>query len=290
VRSAEFREALTDALRLEIETLSAAKVRHVVDRGAIDKALAHRGPELFNSTALADLVVHTTTVTVRKISERGSSVIGLLDRDLGTRIESILDEDLVLSKSLERFIADMMGQEFVQGLFTDIIYTSIVSFNQRVNPLFGRMTMMALEDQIKGFIGFFMPMVQKEAVAFATNRANQAVFFDFMRAMLRHLLNQPISGVVSTVSSKQRKKAEEFLRRAIGNASVESLIRELLLTIWGGLYEKIKDRRVGDLLHLTEHAAWLAERSADIILPVLTRPNLVRFAALELARTKPQRG
>jgi len=283
VRSPEFREALTDTLRLEIETLSAAPVCDVVDRQAVSKALADRGPELVNKKALADLTIHVSGLAARKLADRGSSLLGMLDDDLAALLESILDEDLILSKSMERFIADMMGQEFVRGLFTDIIYTSIVSFNQRVNPLFGRMTMLALEDQIKGFIGFFMPMVQKEAVAFATSRANQAVFFDFMRAMVRHLLNQPISGIISTVSSKQRKKGEEFVRRAIGNAAVESLVRDLVLTVWDGLYKEIKDRKFGDLLRLNEHAGWLAERGADVILPTLTRPNFLRLAANELS-------
>jgi hypothetical protein len=284
VRSAGFRKALVEALRLEIETLAATPVGKVIDRRAVSKALVARASKLADRAAIADLVVQVSGLLARKLSERGSSLIGLLDDDLAARIESILAEDLVLSKPMEHFIGDMMGQEFVQGLFTDIIYTSIVSFNQRVNPLFGRMTMMALEDQLKGFIGIFMPMVQKEAVAFATSRANQAVFFDFMRAMIRHLLNQPISGITSTVSSKQRKKGEEFIRQAIGNAGVESLVGDMAVAMWEGLYGQIKNRKVGDLFHLTEHATWLAERGADLILPMLARPSMVHFAGLELAR------
>jgi len=284
IRSAAFREALIDTLAAEIRRLSTTRVRDLVDAGEIRRLIAERPPPLVDHKALADLIVQITGVITRQLAARNSSILELLDEQMAARIEAILDEDLVLSEAMEDFVRRIMQQEFVEQLFTDIIYSSIVSFNQRVNPLFGRMTIMALEDQIKGFIRFFMPMAQKQAVAFATSRKNQAVFFDFTRAILRNVLNQPISRLLSTLSAKQRKKAESLIRHAVGDDSVNALLRDTALAVWDEVYEKIGPRKVGELLHLSANARWLAERGASVLVPVLARPEIARLAADEIGR------
>jgi hypothetical protein len=50
-----------------------------------------------------------------------------------------------------------------------------------------------LQDQIKGFIGLFMPTLQRQAVAFVTSRGNQTLVIDLLRATARQLLAEPLS-------------------------------------------------------------------------------------------------
>jgi hypothetical protein len=88
------------------------------------------------------------------------------------------------SSHTEEFVGDIMRQEFVRRLFTDSIFTSIVSFNQRINPFFGGLTMRVLEDQITGFIRLFMPMLIEQATAFAVSKDNQRIALDFARQEL----------------------------------------------------------------------------------------------------------
>lgn len=282
LESADFRQALTNALQAEIQALSATPVREVVDAQEVRRIITEDGPALINQKALADLVVQMCGTVVKKLAAKEASVLDLLGDNMAARIDAILNEDLVLSKAMEDFIGDMMGQEFVQGLFTDIIYTSIVSFNQKVNPLFGGIAMTVLESQIKGFIRLFMPMVRKQAVAFATSPRNQAVFFGFTRTILRHLLNRPIASYLTTVSARQRKKAEALVRQAIADKGVDALVREMTLAVWDELYKATKDQRVGDLLHLTGNARRLAEHGVNALLPILARQHLAGFAANEL--------
>jgi hypothetical protein len=168
-------------------------------------------------------------------------------------------------------------------LFTDIIFTSIVSFYQKVNPLFGALTMRVLEDQIKGFIRLFMPMLQQQATAFAVSKENQRILLDFARAIVRQLLNEPLRHYAGMVSSGQRTKAEVFIRKAVGNAKLDSQIRKVALAAWDDLYAAIQNKTVGDLLRLEEHAGWLAARCVEVILPALSRPHILRFVAAEIA-------
>jgi hypothetical protein len=283
IESADFRQALTNALEAEIQALSATPLREVVDAHKVRRIITEDGPPLINQKALANLVVQMCGTVVKKLAAKEASVLELLGDNMAARIDAILNEDLVLSKAMEDLIGDMMGQEFVQRLFTDIIYTSIVSFNQKVNPFFGGIAMTVLESQIKGFIRLFMPMVRKQAVAFATSPRNQAVFFGFTRAILRHLLNRPIASFLTTVSARQRKKAEALVRQGIADKRVNKLVREMALAVWDDLYKATKNQQVGDLLHLTGNARKLAEHGVNALLPILTRPHLVGLAADELA-------
>jgi hypothetical protein len=283
VASADFRRALTDALEAEFRALSATPIREIVNTHEVRRLIAGGEPPLIHQKALADLVIQMCSTVVNRLAAKEASVMALVGNDIAARIEAILNEDLVLSRAMEEFIGDMMEQEFVQGLFTDIIYTSIVSFNRKVNPLFGGIAMTVLESQIKGFIRLFMPMARKQAVAFATSPKNQAVLFGFTRAIVRHLLNRPVASFVSTLSAKQRRKAEALVRQGVADQSVGTLVTEMTLAVWDELYRNIKDQRIGDLLHLPQNAHRLAEHSVDALLTILTRPHLANFAAAELA-------
>jgi hypothetical protein len=283
IESADFRRALTDAVEAEFRTLSAVPVGRVVDAQEVRRVIAAGATPLIHQKALADLVIQMCGTVVNKLARKEASVLDLLGDDMTARIDAILNEDLVLSKAMEDFIGDMMGQEFVQGLFTDIIYTSIVSFNKKVNPLFGGIAMTVLESQIKGFIRLFLPMARKQAVAFATSPSNQAVLFGFTRAIVRHLLNRPLASFLTTVSARQRKKAEALIRQSIADQRVNALVTELALAVWDELYRTTKDQRVGDLLHLTANVRRLAEHSVEVLLSILARPHLASLAAAELA-------
>jgi len=280
--SEEFRDLFTEALEHEIAALSGKRIRDLVDARKVRQLISESDPFLVSRETIADLVHRLGTSVAGRLATDRESILEVLDDAMRARIASLLREDLVLSRPMKAFIASVMEQEFVQSLFTNIIYTSIVSFNQKVNPIFGRMALMAVEGQIKGFIRLFMPMVQQQAIAFATSRRNQAIFFDFMRAIVDHLLNQPIHSFLSVVSQKQKKKAEDIVRHAIRNPSVDALARKAVLAFWDDLYMALKDRKLGELLSLDANGRWVAEQCAALLFPIFTRPGLVSLVIREI--------
>ena len=94
---------------------------------------------------------------------------------------------------------------------------------------------------------------------------------------------------MTTVSTRQRKKTEALLRQAIANESVDALIRKTALAVWDDLYRSIKDRKLGELLHLTANARWVAEQCTAALLPLLNRPSLLRLASDEIALAAAER-
>lgn len=284
--SADFRRALTVLVAEEITALAGAKVKHVLSSRAARQLLERRAPHVANRESLAELVLRAQAVIAKRLAAKRVSVRGLFEPRMTSIIDAMIEEHLVFSKSMENFIADLMRQEFVQGLFTDIIFTSIVSFNERVNPLFGRLAMGMIEDQIRSFIGLFMPMVQKQAVAFAVDRRNQAVLFASIRAMARRLLEEPLPDYLAMLPVGQRRKMDELVQRALADSKLDALVGDLSLAVWDEVYEAIQDWKVGDLLHLEAHASWLAERLVDLVLPALNRPSMLRLIADEAGRAR----
>lgn len=283
LRSREFHGALRELVAGQIDTVARRPIKDLLDPGLVRSFLERRGPRFLKRADLADLAEHVAGRVMEELKARNKSLLGLLDRELSATIDSILDEELVLSRGMEEFVATLMQQEFIKRLFTDIIYTSIVSFNERVNPIFGRLAMGMMEDQIKNFIGLFLPLVLKQATAFAVSRNNQAILFSFTRSIVRQVLSEPIPGFFALASPGMRRKLQRLLRQALSDERIDTLTGELSLAIWEDVYARIKNRRLGDLVDLDAHGDWLAERLLEALLPALAAPEVVRFVAAEFA-------
>jgi hypothetical protein len=282
--SRQFKQALTAVIQREMSALARQHVREVLDAKLVGAIIKEWDGELVDRNVLADLIVHGNRRAGTRLSRRRDSLADLVDRQLLDGIDDILAEDLELSPHVEELIAKMMQQEFFRKLFTDIIFTAIVSFYQRVNPLFGALTMHVLEEQIKGFIRLFMPMIQKQATAFAVSKHNQRIVRDFARSILRELLAQPLGHFADMVTPGQRRKGEALIRTAVRSAEMDALVRTATLAAWDDIYAGIENKRVGELLRLDEHGAWLAARLVAVITPALARPHVLAFVAAEVAR------
>lgn len=283
IRSPAFRHELMALLHREITALADARVKDVLDADLVRRTIREWDAGLTRPDVIADFVIQANRHVAGRLKRRRQSVLGLLDEPLVARLDALLEEDMELSAHAEQFIAKLMRQEFVHRLFTDIIFTSIVSFYEKVNPFFGALAMRALEEQIKSFIRLFMPMVEAQATEFAVNRNNQRFLLDFTRAIVWQLLNEPLPWYGAMISSGQRKKAAALIRAAIGNAKLDTLARDTALAVWDDLYKTMQKKKVGDLLRIAERADWLAERCVEVILPALARPGIVQFIAREIA-------
>ena len=141
------------------------------------------------------------------------------------------------------FITALIEREFVRGLFTDIIFTALVSFQRRANPLFGALAVRALEDQIKGFIGLFMPMLQAQAIAFAVDRANQRAVLDFARAVARQLLAMPIGRYAAAAAVERAELVRGAAARGRDQyAPHRWRVRRALLAAWDDVFAVVKNR------------------------------------------------
>ncbi len=284
VGSAEFRRALTDLIAAELRALSRQKFGDVIDL-ELTRAFIERGDDAMNPAMVADLAIETQRLVGERLRAKRQSLHGLLDGTLVADIEALLDDELVLSEHAEEFIARLMGREFMQNLFTDIIHTALVSFYTRVNPLFGAFTMRAMDEQIRGFIRLFIPRVQQQATAFIMDRRNQAVFADFSRAIVRELLHEPLPHLFAfATSSGDKERSARFVTHAAANPRLRALSREMSLAVWEGIHARLRGKRIGDVVRLARHADWFAARGAEIIVPILERPQVRSFVEGELAR------
>jgi hypothetical protein len=290
VRSKAFKRTLTSAVAHELRSLAGERVEDVLDGKLVRGIIAEWDTRMIHRELVADLLIENTRRAGRRLGRQNESLLGLLDAGLVANIEGLLSDLAELPPSAEDLIAKMMQQEFVRRLFTDIIYSAIVNFYEKANPLFGALTARVLEEQIKGFIRLFMPMLQKQATAFAVNKQNQRLVLDFARTIIRQLLNEPLRHFAATATPTQRRKTEALVHEALGNPKVIALLRRVTLATWDDVYDTIRHKRVGELLQIEAHSAWLADRCVEMILPALARPGILQLLAAEIglaAGSKP---
>ncbi|HXQ21731.1 MAG TPA: hypothetical protein VN812_08655, partial [Candidatus Acidoferrales bacterium] len=137
IRSKAFKRDLAAAVAREITGLSAQRVKDVIDARQVRVLIQNWGNRLIDREVVADLIIQGNRRMNRRLRRQRGSLLSVLDPQLVDDIEALMRAGMELSPDLEDFVAHVMQQEFVRRLFTDIIFTAIVSFNQRVNPLFG---------------------------------------------------------------------------------------------------------------------------------------------------------
>ena len=276
-----FRRAMTAVVADELRQLGQQKVGRVVDPDLVRTLIRHWDARLIDRGVFAEVVIAANRRAADRLAARDESLLDLLDRQLIEDLEATLDTGLEMTDRAREFVSTLMQRDFVRGLFTDVIFTAVVSFQQKANPFFGAFAMRALEDQIKGFIRLFMPMLQAQATAFAVDRANQRAVLDFARSVARQLLEVPIGRYAALAGAGGGASMERLVRRAAENSALADLGRQAALASWDDLFTALKGRRIGALLQLAEHADWLAERCVELLLPALNRPGVVAFVAAE---------
>jgi len=267
---------LTAALAADIASLADEPIENLVDPAAV-RALLERSETLVHHEVVAELIVAASRRIARDLRTRQSSPWDLLDAELAAEIDLLLDTDIILSEDAENLVGRMMGRELIRDLFTDVIHTAIVSFNKKVNPLFGGLASAMLEDQIKGFIRFFMPLVQARATSFVVDRRNQELFSDFSRSFVRELLDEPIPNLVALVSAEQKRDATPLIHKLAASESLRAMTREMALSVWEEVFAAMRHRKLGELVDVETHAGWLAEQAAPVVTAALARPHLAAF-------------
>ncbi len=288
VRSPAFRRELTVLITTELRALSRQPVRDVIDPETVRAVIREWDGRILDERAVAELLITGRRRAAVRLRKQAASIRSKLGGRLATDIDAMVQEGVRLSRHAEEFIADTMRQEFMRRLFSDILFTSLVAFQEKVNPFFGGITMRLLEERIRGFIDLFMPLLQQQATAFAISRQNQRVLRDFFRSIIWHLLDAPLSHYAGLTASEQAKEMDELLRTAILHAADEPklhrLMRDMALACWDDLYALVRDQRVGELLRLDEHAEWIAQRAGEALVLLLCRAGVRQFIAREYAR------
>ncbi len=281
--SPAFRRTLAAGIAAELHELGRLRVGQLIDPKWVRALIQHWDTRVVDRAVVAEAVIAANRRGARRLASRRDSLVDLLDPSLVAELEGAIDAGLELTARGREFLTALMEREFVRGLFTDLIFTALVAFQRKVNPLFGALAARALEDQIKGFIGLFMPMLQAQAIAFAVNRSNQRAVIDLVRAITRQLLAMPIGRFAAMAAPEGGGSLDALLRLAAANSRLADLSRRAVLAAWDDVFASVKNRRIGDLLRIEDNAEWLADRVVAMLLPLVNRPGIVAVIARDIA-------
>lgn len=284
LRAADFRRRLTDAVGAELVAIGRLRVGELIDPQAVRTVIAAWDIRVVDRGAVAEVAAAANRRGARRLARRRERLADLLDAPLLAELDAAVATQLELTPRTRAVVAALMESEFISRLFTDLIFTALMSFQRKANPLFGAFAVRALEEQIKGFIRLFMPMLQAQATAFAVDPANQRAAVDFARALLRQLLAQPVGHWAALAEGRGAGSFDALLRRAAASPALAALLRGAAVAVWDDFFAAAKDRRIDTLLRVDTHAAWLAARIVDALLPLLRRDAIVAFVADELGR------
>ncbi len=280
LESRELRKALATALEGELHHLASLTLNEVVDAKLVHAWIDDFDVGAVDQKHLIEIILAASGAAGEVVRESKQSAHDLLGPHAAKEIEILLFDTGELSDDAEDFVADLMQQEFTRRLFTEIIFTSIVSFYTKVNPLFGGFAMRAMEDQIKGFIRLFMPMIQTQAAAFAVD--NQAALRDLARRMLGESLQRPIGEHFPEPSANRKAAGTALLRQALKSSSLEALSRAAAHAVLDSVYAATAKRSLGELFDLDKRAPRLAARGVEAILPFLTHAPILDLIVNEI--------
>lgn len=281
VRSPAFARELKALIARELTALADQQFKDVVDVRTV-RDLVERADELLAVDAVGALLVNLRATARKRARQTKRSLGGILGAQVVGDVESALTDATSLTSQAEAFIAQMMERELVQSLMTDLIYTAIVSFNRRVNPIFGNLALMAVDTQVKSFIRMLMPMLQRQATAFLVDRKNHALFADFARTAARQVLNEPLAQLSALFDRASDAEAEALITKVARNTQVRRLVRDGTRMLADAAFAHLSRQRIGDVVLLDDNIDWLTDRISAPLLALLRRPYVAVFVQGEM--------
>lgn len=283
VGSPTFDRRLRALFEEELHRLGQRRLKEVVHPTAVRRRLQQWTKEAFANDVFADVVIDANRRLGSRMRRERRSLREILGGAVSDDVDSLLESLTTLPSSAQDLFERLLREEFVRRMLTDLIFTAIEAFNRRVNPLFGAMTTRMLEDQIKSFIGLFMPTLQRQAVAFASSRTNQRLALDLLRAVVRSAGTEPLSRYAIDLSDEARDRVEAALRRALRSRSVAATAATAVANAWDDVWAEIGKRRVADLVDLDRLAGAAAGLTAAALAAL---PAVAELVADEIAAAR----
>ena len=281
ISTASFKKALTHTVGEEIELLANQSFRQVFDDKSVRAAIKAWDNSALRAAAIAEAVVQIQLQIEKRLRKQRQPLVDLVDGDLIDDIEALLGAEMPSPDALEDLVAQAIRQEFVEALFADIIHSAIVSFNKRVNPLFGGIATSVLEDQIRGFIKLMMPMLQDQAISFVLLQSNRQIVSELSSSITRTILAQPLAGLVPQTSAKYRKRVQGLIEEVLNDDRTEAAAKRVMLDLWTDLYSHFKNKKIGTIFDPRILASCIAEPAAEILIVVLSRSKIAELLTTE---------
>ncbi len=277
VRSGPFKRSLVALIGSEIREMGREPIQSIVDEKLVRSALSSWDPAALRPEIVAELTVFVMGESEARLRKQRKSIDQLIDRDVLDEVDRLISSDLASPAAAAEIVTQMLRQEFIGKLFAEIIHSAIISFNKRVNPLFGGIASAVLEDQIRGFIALGMPMLQEQAVSFVLSQGNQKVAADLVRGVARAIRAEPVANLVLRTSGEQRRNLEAALARILASEFVQKATSETLVGLFDALYPRLRKLRLDEVFDTELLVGAFAEPIAGLSVNALARP---RAAAL----------
>lgn len=144
-----------------------------------------RRPEL--QKAIHSIACDLSEIILDKVGSSGYSGNDVFNTFSKESLKAILLQPVEIPKET---LEELIDQPVIRELFTTIIYSSIINFWKKINPLLGAVAAAAAEKQIRDFIQPFMPTVISMSVDFLTDEKNNDMMMELNGSVFDILMEQ----------------------------------------------------------------------------------------------------
>jgi hypothetical protein len=183
ISSNEFKNDFLQMLRNLRDETGEVTVRDALED--ISFLFEQRRPEL--QKAIHSISCDLSEIILDKIGSSGYSGNDVFNTFSKESIKAILLQPVDVPKET---LEELIDQPAIRELFTTVIYSSIINFWKKINPLLGAVAAAAAENQIRDFIQPFMPTVISMSVDFVTDEKNNDMMMELNGSVFDVLMEQ----------------------------------------------------------------------------------------------------
>jgi len=141
-------------------------------------------------------------------------------------------------------VSTIIQQPAIKELFTNVIHTSIIAFNKKVNPFHSAFSAFGLEKQIKEFIKPFMDNVLETVAEFITHEENEPLFEDFATKVFEFIIAEKPELYLDLPLEQMAKTYSEAISTQIVDEKGLEISRKISLDFIQRAKKKFKNQTI----------------------------------------------
>lgn len=280
--SPAFKKAFMASLVQEIKDLSSMKIKDVIKPKALGRLILDLDPKLMDQKQARHIVRQEFDVLEGYYKKNNLKLGQLFDKQVNHDIDQLLAEKVEFSTHTKKFVAKVVHSEFITGLFSNILFVAVSSFNKKFNPVLGGLTVILLEKKIRAFIDVIIKNILNQVVEFVVSSKQQEHVAEFSRTVVHLLFEEKIVHFFQELSPEQRNHAENLMESLVFSAKFQKHIREVFLLLFNDFYKVVKNDPMGKYFKLKGQEKWLAQTIAENTYAFWGHPALVDFMTDEI--------
>lgn len=236
---------------------------------------------VFVSSLVNALIVDSTPIIKENIERRNLSINDVLSDDSLQSWRAVVTQPVDLPKET---IQAVIEQDAVKELFINVIHDAIIGFNKKFNPLFGAVSALGLDKQIKEFLVPFMDSVTGMATEFMTDNKNKGMFQEFAGKIFDMVIKEKPEKYKELPIENTSSLIAEAVAKTITDSKAQDESKKLTISFIAKVKDKFGSKTIREYMNdnnITDPTRDLTDFELDIIVKRISGSAVSTFVVKE---------